>query len=277
MAKKHKHEGHVNHERWLVSYADFITLLFATFTALYALSRTDADKAKAVADSMRYYFGSANSQMIMMEAPDVQAIPSDKSKPPPGVSDNPAPKIRKQATKTDFEEIKQELEEYLMTKGMMNKVQVDVKERGLLISLKEAGFFESGKADVKSESYQIIQELADKLAKYRNPVRVEGHTDNVPIRSRSYPSNWELSSSRATSVARLLVDKFGVPAGRISATGYGEFRPAYPNDTPAGRARNRRVDLVVLSSDAEKSEPEAQGDAGAASETPAAPPAESSP
>jgi chemotaxis protein MotB len=256
MAKKHKHPEHVNHERWLVSYADFITLLFATFTALYALSRTDADKAKKVADSMRFFFGSANSQMLMMESPESQAIPSNKSKPPPGVSETPSPKpATKEAGKQEFEQIKQELEEYLMTKGSLSKVQIDMQERGLVISLKEAGFFGSGNADLKPESAQILAELAQKLSKYRNPVRVEGHTDNVPIRSRTFPSNWELSSARATSVARTLIEKYGVPSGKLSATGYGEFRPAYPNDTPQGRTRNRRVDLVILSGESEKAEP----------------------
>jgi len=260
MARKHKHEAHANHERWLVSYADFITLLFATFTALYALSRTDADKAKAVADAMRYQFGSASSKLIPMEAPDIQAVPSDKSRPMPGPSDTPPPEPpRKEAGRAEFEEIKHELEEYLMTQGMLNKVQIDIQERGLAISLKEAGFFESGRGEIRPESHEIFAQLAAQLSKYRNPVRVEGHTDNVPISSRTYPSNWELSSTRATSVARLLTGKFRVPAGKLSATGYGEFRPLLPNDTPAGRARNRRVDLVILSSQAEKSEPEGMG------------------
>ena len=253
MARKHKHEAHANHERWLVSYADFITLLFATFTALYALSRSDMDKAKAVAQSMRYYFGSATSNMIPQEALDVQMIPADKPKPVDGDTSS-AP--RKQAGKEDFEQMKHNLEEYLITKGMLSKVQVDIQERGLVVSLKEAGFFESGKTEVKPESYGVLAEVAAELSKYRNGLRVEGHTDNVPIRSRTYPSNWELSSTRATNVLRLLADRYRVSADRISATGYGEHRPAYPNDTPAGRSRNRRVDLVILSAAAEKTEPE---------------------
>ena len=195
MAKKHKHEGHVNHERWLVSYADFITLLFATFTALYALSRSDTDKAKAVAQSMRYYFGSATSSMIPQ-----------------------------QAGKQEFEEIKRDIENDLMTKGMYDKVAVDRQERGLVISMKDGGVFESGQADVKPEGYKILAELAKKILSFRNPVRIEGHTDNVPMSSRTFPTNWELSSARATNVVRVLTDKFGVPASKISATGYGDSR-----------------------------------------------------
>ncbi len=252
MAKKHKHPEHVNHERWLVSYADFITLLFATFTALYALSKADANKAKAVADGMREAFGTATPQMIPMEAPESEAIPSTKHRRPPGKSDE---RSKKKAGKQEFEQMKDEMERFLMTKGALNKVQIDLQERGLRVSLKEGGFFESGKAEVKTDAYAILAELAAKLVKYNNQLRVEGHTDNVPIRSRTFPSNWELSSARATNVTRVLSEKFGVPAGKMSATGYGEHRPVAGNDTEAGRARNRRVDLVVLSSGSEGSEP----------------------
>jgi chemotaxis protein MotB len=258
MARKHKHPEHVNHERWLVSYADFITLLFATFTALYALSKADASKAKAVADGMREAFGVSGSKIVHMEALDVEGIPSIKSRLPKGDGNEnakPSPST-KPAGKPEFEQIKKEVEQYLMTKGLMGKVQVDMQERGLVVSLNEAGVFESGNADVKPEAMKVLAELAEKIRQYRNPVRIEGHTDNVPISSRTYPTNWELSSTRATNMARVLTDRFGVPPGKISATGYGEHRPKAPNDSPAGRARNRRVDLVILSSSAEKSEPE---------------------
>lgn len=256
MARKHKHPEHVNHERWLVSYADFITLLFATFTALYALSKSDADKAKAVADGMREAFGTGTPQMITMESMAADGIPSKKHKAAPNESDQPGKKKpSKKAGKEEFEKIKDELESYLMTKGALTKVQIDIQERGLRVSMKEGGFFESGKADVKTDAYAILGELAEKVNKFGNQLRVEGHTDNVPMRSRTFPSNWELSSARATNVARVLTEKFGVPAEKISATGYGEHRPVFPNTDEAGRNRNRRVDLVVLSSGSDGAEP----------------------
>ncbi|MDB5105480.1 MAG: OmpA/MotB domain protein [Fibrobacteres bacterium] len=257
MARKHKHPEHVNHERWLVSYADFITLLFATFTALYALSKADANKAKVVADGLREAFGVSGAKMVNMEALDVNGIPSDKSRLPKGEgNENKTEPSTKEAGKQEFEEIKKAVEEFLMTKGMLNKVSIDQQERGLVVSLKEAGFFESGNADVKDGALPILAELAEKIKQYRNPVRIEGHTDNVPMSSRTYPTNWELSSARATNMARVLTDRFKVPPGKMSATGYGEFRPKTSNDTPAGRARNRRVDIVILSGKAEESEPE---------------------
>lgn len=254
MARKHKHPEHVNHERWLVSYADFITLLFATFTALYALSKSDAAKAVAVAEGMREAFGTGTPQIITMEAPENIGLPSKQHKKAPGETDQRS-KPKKKAGKQEFEKIKDELEQMLMTKGALNKVQIDIQERGLRVSMKEGGFFESGKAEVKPEAYAILSELAAKLIKYNNQLRVEGHTDNVPMRSRTFPSNWELSSARATNVTRVLTEKFGVPADKMSATGFGEHRPVFPNDTEAGRSRNRRVDLVILSAGAEGGEP----------------------
>lgn len=255
MAKKPKHPEHVNHERWLISYADFITLLFATFTALYALSKADANKAKAVADGLREAFGTGGAQVVHMEALEVTGIPSDQSRLPTGEGNQNKPATQ-QAGKQEFEEIKKEVEDYLMTKGLYDKVGVDRQERGLVISLKDGGVFESGQADVKPEADKILAELAKKILSFRNPVRIEGHTDNVPISSRTFPTNWELSSARATNVVRVLTDRFGVPAAKISATGYGDSRPKTSNDTPAGRARNRRVDIVILSDSGEVSEPE---------------------
>ncbi len=255
MARKHKHPEHVNHERWLISYADFITLLFATFVALYALSKSDATKAAIAAESMRISFGSPSGSIIPQQPVIETAVPSDKNRPIPGQTSDGPTKPTKQAGKTEFEEMKKQVEEYLMTKGMLNKVDVSIQERGMVVSLKEAGFFESGRAEVKEEAYQALAEIAAKISEYKNSVRIEGHTDNMPIHSRTYPTNWELSSTRATNMARVLTDKFKVPPDKISATGYGEFRPTEKNDTPAGRSRNRRVDLVILSASAEKTEP----------------------
>ncbi|MEO7425372.1 MAG: OmpA family protein [Fibrobacteria bacterium] len=261
MARKHKHPEHVNHERWLVSYADFITLLFATFTALYALSKADASKAKAVADGMREAFGTSGAKMVNMEALDVNGIPSDKSRLPTGNgNENAPPAATKEAGKQEFEEIKKQVEEFLITKGMLDKVAIDQSERGLVVSLKEGGIFESGNAEIKPEAYKILEELASKITSYRNPVRIEGHTDNIPIHSRTYPTNWELSSARATNMVRMLTEKFRVPAGKLSASGYGESRPKTSNATPAGRARNRRVDIVILSGTGERAEPESISD-----------------
>ncbi len=250
MARKPKHPEHVNHERWLVSYADFITLLFATFTALYALSKSDADKSKAMAESMRISFGSPANTLIPMSSLDFKAVPSDKPGPSPAGKGGP----KREATKADMENVKSQLQTMLMTRKLLDAVNVDVTDRGLVISLKESGFFESGKSEMKWDAYPLLGEIAANLAEYRNPVRVEGHTDTVPMRTRTFPSNWELSSARATEVVRLLSGRFGMDPKRFSAVGYAEFRPVFSNATPSGRARNRRVDLVVLNSESERAE-----------------------
>lgn len=235
-----------------MSYADFITLLFATFTALYALSKSDADKSKAMAESMRISFGAPANTLIPMSSLDFKAVPSDK--PGPSPAGKGKSKVKKQATKEDMESTKGALESMLMSRKLLDAVQVEVTDRGLVISLKEAGFFESGKSEMKWSAYPILGEIAQSLAEYRNPVRVEGHTDNVPIRTRTFPSNWELSTSRATEVVRIMANRFGFEPQMLSAVGYAEFRPAFSNATTEGRARNRRVDLVVLNLEAEKAE-----------------------
>lgn len=235
-----------------MSYADFITLLFATFTALYALSKSDADKSKAMAESMRISFGAPANTLIPMSSLDFKAVPSDK--PGPSPAGKGKSKVKKQATKEDLESTKSALESMLMSRKLLDAVQVEVTDRGLVISLKEAGFFESGKSEMKWSAYPILGEIAQSLAEYRNPVRVEGHTDNVPIRTRTFPSNWELSTSRATEVVRIMANRFGFEPQMLSAVGYAEFRPVFSNATAEGRARNRRVDLVVLNVEAEKAE-----------------------
>ncbi len=253
MAKKHKHPEHVNHERWLVSYADFITLLFATFTALYALSKADANKAKALAESVRISFGSPANSMIPKSVLDILGIPSDESSPPSkkkkGDDDSSGAyhKPTKDATHGDLARVKDQLDAYLVTQKLIGKVESENTGRGLVITLREAGFFESGRSEPLPESEKVLKGVAEQLREFRNPVRVEGHTDSLPVNSAAYESNWELSVARATRILRLLVEKYGLDPARLSAVGYGEFRPAASNDSPSGRARNRRVDIVVLS------------------------------
>ncbi len=247
MARKHKHPEHVNHERWLVSYADFITLLFATFTALYALSKADAAKAKSMAESMRVQFGASTNSLIPKAVLDYMGIPSDVAVPQQARRTPVRP--TKNASKSELENTKNTLESFLITQKLMGKVRIELQHRGLVVSLTEAGFFQSGQADVIEESRAILSEIASQLKDFANPIRVEGHTDTLPISSRTYPSNWELSSTRASQVARLLSTNYGIWPSRLSVAGFAEFKPLVSNSTPEGRARNRRVDIVLLSND----------------------------
>ncbi|WP_136514989.1 OmpA/MotB family protein [Geomonas edaphica] len=253
MAKKKEHEKEPNHERWLVSYADFITLLFAVFVTLYAMSQTDKKKAEEVLASMRESFGysttSAGAKPTVIDTGSMSVIPSMHKM-------TQAPKRGKsRGSEQDFRATKASIEAYLMKVGAQNKVSVSVTQRGLVVSLKEAGFFDSGSATLKSGSYALLNDVVASLASYSNGVRVEGHTDNVPISSAAFPSNWELSTARATNVLRYLVKQEDFDPANISAAGYGEYRPVAENSDEDGRAKNRRVDIVLLNEQSERNEP----------------------
>lgn len=271
MARKKEPEKHANHERWLVSYGDFITLLFAVFVTLYAMSQTDKKKVEEVMQSLRESFGystmAAAGQKGVLDAKDLRQIPSIKPEmavipmnrqmPPAGPRHGGMEKgkAKGQAQEKDFKEIQSAIEAYLIKHGAHNKVSIGITSRGLVVSLKEAGFFDSGSATIKASGYQILNTIIEAMTQYSNPLRIEGHTDNVPISSSQFPSNWELSTSRATNVLRYILKNHDVDPATISATGYGEFRPTSENGTSEGRARNRRVDIVLLSEESTRVEP----------------------
>ncbi len=263
MARKQKHEKEGNHERWLVSYADFITLLFAVFVCLYAMSQTDKAKVESLVSSIRDSFGHVKGggtaeRVNFVESSDVRKIPAIKVEslsPGRGGDDRKSgAKGRTRAEIKDFYAAKAAIENALKNSGNMDKVSVQVTKRGLVVSLKEAGFFDSGSSEVKRSSYELMDAVATALATFSNPIRVEGHTDNVPIRSSAFKSNWELSTSRATNVVRTLTEGYGFQPQTISAVGYGEFRPIADNDSADGRMKNRRVDIVLLTRESEGGE-----------------------
>lgn len=262
MAKKHKHPEHENLERWLVSYADFITLLFAVFTTLYAMSQTDKKKVEEVMQSLRDSFGyskvGAASKVNVIETKDLRLMPSirpEMGMAPPSRGGARSGQGKSRAEDKDFRQIKSSIEAYLIKQGAQNKVSLTITRRGLIVSLKEAGFFDSGQAQIKPEAYELINTITEAMTKYNNPLRLEGHTDNIPISTAQFPSNWELSTARATNGLKYILKHFDVDPDKISATGYAEFRPIADNSLQEGRAKNRRVDLVMLSGDGERGEP----------------------
>lgn len=258
MARKKQHEKEANHERWLVSYADFITLLFAVFVTLYAMSQTDKKKVEEVMASMRDSFGystSPASKPSVIEAGAMNIIPSlSKATQVPQKGRSRAGGKSRGGEK-DFKATKASIEAYLLKVGAQAKVTVAINQRGLVVSLKEAGFFDSGSATLKQGSYTLLNDVVGSLASYSNGIRVEGHTDNMPISSQAFPSNWELSTTRATNVLQYLTKQDDFDPGKISATGYGEYRPISDNSSSDGRGKNRRVDIVLLSEQSEKGEP----------------------
>lgn len=216
---------HVNHERWLVSYADFITLLFALFTTMYAISTVDAQKMSKMVESMQTAFATADS-------------PHRHPTPPQATAQTP------RAPRADS--VEANLARELSTTLGGDLVDVSVDERGVVVSIKEAGSFPTGSADLSPVARDVLDRIVDAVRDVRNGLRVEGHTDDVPIRGGRFASNWELSTARATAVVQHLVTQGGLGPDRLSAAGYGEYKGRHPNDTDANRARNRRVDIVVL-------------------------------
>jgi chemotaxis protein MotB len=244
MSRKKKHE-HVNHERWLVSYADFITLLFAFFVVLFASSQADKKKQSQVAAAMQ----SAFSPLAVFEP---------HSKTPPITENSVAPSITKPAalalplppaTSTHLEETEARINHLLRAQTAgggipPGSVGTRMTPEGLVISLNEIGFFASGSAEVRPAALTMLSALAASLPDA--PLRVEGHTDNVPIHTTQYATNWELSTARASAIARLLLERGSIKPTNLAAAGYAEFHPIASNLTEEGRSKNRRVDIILL-------------------------------
>lgn len=256
MARR-RHEEHVNHERWLVSYADFITLLFAFFVVLYASSQVDKRKVGKLALAIQVAF----QQMGVFETSNTQIPLSDSEAVPFSqvqVVENtertadmerfvqPMKGILAPTPNAPMKNIQEELEKALSPEIKNKIVEVRARREGLVVSLREVGFFESGIATMRPSSKGAIDRLAAVLGSRSEFLRIEGHTDNVPIHSARFASNWELSSGRATELIKLFVERYHFDPTRLSAAGYAEFHPVASNDTPEGRARNRRVDVVIL-------------------------------
>jgi chemotaxis protein MotB len=224
----------------MVSYADLVTLLFACFTMLYAVSTVDARKLQSMLQAFHRAFdpGPAESDTLH---------PGAKVRPPSIV---PAAPLATPASADNGDggiaEVENRLRESLAQALNDQRVAISPDRRGLVISIREGGAFPTGKADMSTAASDIVGEIARVLKGSNASVRVEGHTDNVPIHTPQYPSNWELSTARAVSVVAYLINQAQLDPGRLSAAGYAEFHPRLSNDTDRNRSFNRRVDIVVL-------------------------------
>lgn len=221
-----------------MSYADFITLLFAFFTTMYAISTVDAQKMSKMVTSMQTAFATSG-------------VPVHISTLPQASGAGPV-------TTFATEGFEASLARELSTTLGGDLVDVSLDGRGVVVSIKEAGSFPTGSADLSPVARDVLTRVASSIRLLPNGLRVEGHTDDVPIRGGRFASNWELSTARATAVVQYLVTDGGLGPDRLSAAGYGEYRGRGPNDTDANRAKNRRVDLVILNAEtARQEEPQA--------------------
>ena len=247
MARKHKHPEHENHERWLVSYADFITLLFAFFVVMFASSQTDKAKAQQVSDAVkdaldkggvkpavRLILGGTVDDKgkgnAMMKGPG-GSVP--KNEPPPAAMAELTPSMQ-YLTKALNDEIRD------------GKVDLHLEPRGLVISLRQATFFPSGADQLDAATFDSLDKIGATLSGLSNSVRLEGHTDAQPIHTARFRTNWELSAARSIAMLELLTDRYKIPRNRLAVAGFADTSPVDTNDTPEGRAHNRRVDIVIL-------------------------------
>ncbi|MGO8756560.1 MAG: flagellar motor protein MotB [Terracidiphilus sp.] len=233
----------VSHDRWLVSYADFITLLFAFFVVLFAFARADAKKQAQVSRAIDTAFKSMGAYSEASNGQDDSAG-SEGARPAGSVTTEDV--VSPEQVKEDLDRIRRDLAATLAKQVAEHSVSLEMGRDGLVISLREAGFFDSGSATPKADALPTLRQIAARLGSTSYDLRVEGHTDNVPIHNAEFDSNWELSAARATRIARLFLEMKAIPPERISAAGYAEFHPVASNDTAEGRSENRRVDLVVL-------------------------------
>ncbi len=261
MMRRRRRPGHANHDRWLVSYADFITLLFAFFVVLYASSQVDKRKVGKLALAIQVAF----QEMGVFQASTTE-IPIDVTEPMPfskvqaiensqhtsslaRIANHPEGPLGTGPGEEngDLAQLQTELETALAGEIKRQEIAMVREPDGLVISLREVGFFESGSAQMKSASEAAFDRIAGMLRKRDYRLRIEGHTDNVPIHTARFSSNWELSTSRATEIVRLLIVREGFDPDRLSAAGYAEYHPVATNRTAEGRGMNRRVDIVILS------------------------------
>ncbi|MEW5893193.1 MAG: flagellar motor protein MotD [Pseudomonadota bacterium] len=247
MARKKLPEEHENHERWLVSYADFITLLFAFFVVMYAISSLNEGKYRVMADSIVKAFREQEQtdQMIRLGSKYPELMPGKGQPIGEGIPKREIEDPKKVSEREKMKQIANKVVETMQPLVQSGQVKVSQSSKGITLEINASVLFASGDARLQPNSLQLLSAVAKELAKIDNPIQVEGHTDNIPIKSEYFPSNWELSSARAGSVVRLFVEQ-GVAPARLEAIGFADNRPIDTNVTPEGRARNRRVNVLIL-------------------------------
>jgi chemotaxis protein MotB len=251
MARKKRHAEHVNHERWLVSYADFITLLFAFFVVMFASSQTDKNKAQQISDSVKAALEKGATAPVVREV--MGGTVGDVGKgnammKGPGGSVKSAPsaiKIPDEAIAELMPSMKY-LTKALEAEIKLGKIDIHLEPRGLVISLRQEAFFPSGGDDLDPKTYAAVDKIGAMIRDLPNPIRLEGHTDSVPIHSDRYRSNWELSAARSISMLEAFTNRQSVPRERLAISGFADTMPVDTNDTVEGRAHNRRVDIVII-------------------------------
>jgi chemotaxis protein MotB len=268
MARRRKKPAeHVNHERWIVSYADFITLLFAFFVVMYSISSVNEGKYRVLSMTLTTAFQEAGRSLEPVQVGELSqqsgdlvgrenqsALIQTEQRIGPGTYDNtgslgqPQDNAKRNLPGEEGQRMSflaATIEDMLSAYVEQDLVEVSFSENRVRVDMKDKMLFASGSAHLSNAAVTALRDISRILATVPNQLQVEGNTDDRPIRTEEFPSNWELSAARAASVVHLL-SRFGIDPSRLSAIGYGEHRPVESNDTEAGRARNRRVSLVIV-------------------------------
>lgn len=250
-----EHEEHVNHERWLVSYADMITLLMVLFVVLFAIGQTDLKKFSQLKHSLNNSLGGTSKvlqggdgaldgQQSVVAHVDAPYL-SEQARQ--ALAEKQQAQAAQAAEQNTLQQAQHQIASALAARGLKDAVSFRLEGRGLVVTVvTDRVLFDTGSADLRPEGQGVLDAVASALLNLPNPIAVEGHTDNQPIAGGPYPTNWELSTARATSVLRYLIGAYHLDPKRMSAAGYADQRPLVPNDTDAHRAENRRVEVVVL-------------------------------
>lgn len=260
MPRRRTVEDEENTDRWLLTYSDLITLLLAFFVVMYSMSRIDSKKFGRMSEHLQGAFNSSEGKgQASGSASDLgsgvlkvgrlktvaqhlrSSLGTSKDQASMGGLGTPMTRVDSVAGQTGF--------------SATEPISMEINERGLVIHIVESALFESGQAALKTEALAVLDKIAKEIKDLPNQVRVEGHTDDRPIATTQFPSNWELSSARATSVVRYLIGQYSFSPDRLSALGFGEHRPIAANNSIENRARNRRVDIVVLTENLSRYEP----------------------
>jgi chemotaxis protein MotB len=251
VARKKKFPEPANHDRWLISYADFITLLFAFFVVMFASSQADKSKAQQFSDAVKKAFdGRPAVAAVLGGSLQTKGQGSAQMKGPGGAE--VSHDVREAAEllpslKILVSELEQEIK--------AGEIKISMQSRGLVISFAQAALFPSGEDVISMQAYGGLEKVAAAIARLPNPVRLEGHTDARPIHTARFQSNWDLSAARSIALLKILSERFAVPAARLSVAGYADTAPVAANDSDEGRMRNRRVDIVVLNEQGMQGEP----------------------
>ncbi len=234
MANKKKPPDHVNAERWMISYLDFITLLFILFIILYSFSQIDMKKYQQVAQSLSSEFSGGGNPVMDQK----------------GAGENgQGSQAATTAETTALSNLASEIDTYAKEKGISANIDLRSNEVGLYISITGTVLYNDASAALTPEAKEFINIIFHRLKELPNHILIEGHTDNRPISTAGYPSNWELSAARSINLVRYLIEEYNFEPQRLSSAAYGQYRPVAPNDTPEGQSKNRRVEIIILKSE----------------------------